>query len=53
MLNDGVDMFIECGPGKTLSGLIRRISSAARAYVCDDDASFTGTVWEVIVNAER
>jgi malonyl CoA-acyl carrier protein transacylase len=28
---DGYDEFIECGPGKTLVGLIRRIGKSAKA----------------------
>jgi [acyl-carrier-protein] S-malonyltransferase len=36
MLYDGVDTFIEAGPGKTLSGLISRISDTARVYGAGD-----------------
>ena len=31
MLADGVDTFVEIGPGKTLSGFLRRIDRSARA----------------------
>jgi [acyl-carrier-protein] S-malonyltransferase len=36
MLSAGVDTFIEAGPGKTLSGLISRISDTARVFGAED-----------------
>ncbi|MEA2553184.1 MAG: [acyl-carrier-protein] S-malonyltransferase [Fimbriimonadaceae bacterium] len=39
MIRDGVDTFIECGPGEVLSGLIRRISKDVRTMNVGDNAS--------------
>ncbi len=39
LLREGVDTFFECGPGRTLCGLIRKISKEARVYPVQDIAS--------------
>ena len=35
---DGVDCFIEVGPGKTLSGLVKKITDAAQVYKVENVA---------------
>ena len=36
MVKDGIDTFIECGPGKTLSGFVKRIAPEAKIYNVSD-----------------
>ncbi|WP_026518666.1 ACP S-malonyltransferase [Butyrivibrio sp. MC2021] len=36
MIADGIDTFIECGPGKTLSGFVKRIAPEARIFNVSD-----------------
>ena len=44
MIADGVDTFIEIGPGKTLSGFVRRIDKEAKCYNVEDMASLDKTL---------
>ncbi len=44
MLDDGVDTFIEIGPGKTLSGFVKKISKEAVTYNVEDMASLEKTL---------
>jgi [acyl-carrier-protein] S-malonyltransferase len=44
ILENGVDTFIEVGPGKVLSGLIKRIEPSARIFNVEDMASLNKTV---------
>ncbi|HEV2425591.1 MAG TPA: ACP S-malonyltransferase [Terriglobia bacterium] len=39
LLAEGVDLFVEAGPGKVLSGLMRQISREARCLHVEDSAS--------------
>jgi len=47
MTGNGIDTFIEVGPGKVLSGLIRRIEPDARTLNVEDCASLEKTVQEL------
>ena len=51
MIEAGADTFIEVGPGKTLCGLISRISDKVRTLNVEDSASFEKTIKEVKNNA--
>ncbi|MDP4132652.1 MAG: ACP S-malonyltransferase [Bacillota bacterium] len=51
MINDGVTTFIEVGAGKTLSGLIKKISSDVKVYSVEDEGSLLETVKAVKENA--
>jgi [acyl-carrier-protein] S-malonyltransferase len=44
MIKEGADTFIEIGPGKTLRGLIGKISADVRTYNVEDDVSLRETV---------
>ena len=50
MISDGFDTFIELGPGKTLTGLIKKINPEVRAYNVSDMESLEKTI-EGIQNA--
>jgi len=39
MTDHGVETFIEIGPGRVLSGLIKRIAPDAEALVVDDQSA--------------
>ncbi len=47
MAAQGVDTFVECGPGRTLSGLIRRQVPGVRTFSVDDPAAVEATVTAV------
>lgn len=51
MINDGFDTFIETGAGKTLSGLIRKISKDVKIYNIQDKDSLIATREEMKNNA--
>lgn len=44
IIETGIDVFIEVGPGKILSGLIKRIEPSARIFNVEDMASLRKTV---------
>jgi len=44
MLSSGISTFVEVGPGKVLSGLIRKISKSACVYSIDEEDSLKSTI---------
>tara|TARA_B110000483_G_scaffold241754_1_gene325588 strand:- start:2874 stop:3452 length:579 start_codon:yes stop_codon:yes gene_type:complete len=44
----GVTKLVECGPGKVLSGLIKRIDSDIRCFGSDDTASLNIAIGEMV-----
>ena len=44
MIADGVDTFVEVGPGKTLSGFIKKVSKDVAVYNVEDMASLEKTL---------
>lgn len=51
MVNDGVDVFIETGTGKTLSGLIKRIAPDVKIYTVNEYSDVENVAKEVAANA--
>ena len=51
MIAEGYTDFIEAGAGKTLCGLIKKISADVRVYSVDDEATLKATIEEVKANA--
>jgi [acyl-carrier-protein] S-malonyltransferase len=44
MTNQGVTNIVECGTGKVLSGLCKRINSSIKAYATEDTSSLRQTL---------
>lgn len=49
MISEGVTVFIEIGPGRVLSGLIRRIDKKARVLNIEDKKSLENTIKQLTV----
>ncbi len=47
MINEGIDTFIECGAGKTLSGLIKKINKEVKVYNVQDAESLENVLSEL------
>jgi len=47
MLDQGVDTFIEIGPGKVLGGFVKKISKEARSFNIEDMESLEKTLGEI------
>lgn len=47
MLERGVDIFVEIGPGKVLSGFVKKISKEARCFNIEDMDSLKKTLGEI------
>ncbi len=48
IVSDGIDTFVEVGPGKVLSGLIKRIEPSAKLFNVEDVESLNRTVEAVL-----
>lgn len=53
MIDDGVDTFIEVGPGKALSGFVKKISKDVSVYNVEDMASLNVTLEGLKNNVRR
>lgn len=50
MKNKGVELLIECGPGKVLSGLTKRIDKTVRAISVNDQSSLDSALSQTILD---
>ena len=47
LLDEGVTHFIECGPGRVLKGLMRKIDRKAVVYTIEDETSFQEVIQQL------
>jgi [acyl-carrier-protein] S-malonyltransferase len=47
MIDDGIDTFVEFGPGRVLAGLVRRIRKGVRVVSVPDAAGLTAAIQEL------
>ena len=52
MIEQGVDTFVEIGPGKALSGFVKKISKNVAIYQVEDPESLQKTVESLRNSAE-
>ena len=50
MISDGFDIFVEVGPGKTLSGMIKKIDAGVRVFNVSDRESLANTLKGLTAN---
>jgi [acyl-carrier-protein] S-malonyltransferase len=48
MVRDGVDTFVEIGPGTVLSGFVKKIAPQARVFAIEDEASIVKLKGELL-----
>jgi [acyl-carrier-protein] S-malonyltransferase len=54
MIEDGVSVFVEVGPGKVLQGILRQIDRSVRCFGVEDAASLRATLDRITqARAER
>jgi [acyl-carrier-protein] S-malonyltransferase len=44
LADEGVTHFVECGPGKVLTGLTKKIAPSAQAFTINDEQSLQSTL---------
>ncbi len=47
MLDDGIDTFVEIGPGKSLTSFVRRTNSDVKTFTINDKKSFEETIQNI------
>lgn len=54
MIDSGVGVFVEVGPGKVLTGLLRQIDRSVRCFQAEDSASLQATIDKIgVARAEK